>query len=225
MLNFGLGHLLRDIESETRSTRSLTGKDALDDKVMEAMARVPREEFVPPHMQSMAFRNGPLSIGHGQTISQPFVVALMTDLLQLPEAAVVLEVGTGSGYQSAVLAGLARTVFSMEVIPELAEQARERLKRLGYRNIQVRVADGYDGWAEHAPFDGIMVTAAAPQIPQPLMDQLKPGARLVIPVGLPSMSQQLMVVEKDAAGETSTRDILGVAFVPLTRGTGGSHTR
>jgi protein-L-isoaspartate(D-aspartate) O-methyltransferase len=223
LFEFGTDSMLRDIESEVRYTRCLIGKDALDARIMQAISRVPRNEFVPAALQAEAFRDGPLPIGHGQTISQPYIVALMTDLLELDGEAVVLEVGTGSGYQAAVLAELVQQVFSMEIIADLALAAGQRLERLGYRNVRVRTADGYQGWPEQAPFDGILVTAAATHIPPPLVEQLKPGARLVIPVGLPYMSQQLMVVEKDTAGATSTRDILGVAFVPLTRGEGGER--
>lgn len=208
--------MLQDIEREVDLTRSLIGKDALNPRVMEAMKKVPRHEFVPPGAETYAYDNGPLPIGHGQTISQPYIVALMTDLLNPAADDVVLEVGTGSGYQAAILSLLVRQVYSLEIVEPLAAQARERLHRLGYTNVEVRNADGYHGWAEHAPFDGIVVTAAAPYIPDPLIEQLKPGGRLVIPVGLPYYHQELMLVEKTADNEIRTQDVLGVAFVPLT---------
>ena len=183
---------------------------------MRAMRQVPRHEFVPPDMLELAYRNGPLAIGCGQTISQPYIVALMTDLLNIGEDSVVLEVGTGSGYQSAVLAQIAKQVYSLEIIAELADQAVRRLRRLGYANVHVRTGDGYYGWSEYAPFDGIIVTAAAVEVPTPLIEQLKPGARLVIPVGAPYMAQELCIVTKDPTGGISQRDVLGVAFVPMT---------
>jgi protein-L-isoaspartate(D-aspartate) O-methyltransferase len=208
--------MLQDIEREVDLTRSLIGKDALNPRVMEAMKKVPRHEFVPAGAERYAYDNGPLPIGHGQTISQPYIVALMTDLLNPAADHVVLEVGTGSGYQAAILSLLVRQVYSLEIVEPLAVVARERLQRLGYTNVEVRNADGYHGWAEHAPFDGIVVTAAAPFIPDPLIEQLKPGGRLVIPVGLPYSHQELMLVEKTTDNEIRTRDVLGVVFVPLT---------
>jgi len=209
--------MLRDIEDEVALTRREIGKEALDERVMAAMARVPRERFVPESHRVLAFRNGPLPIGHGQTISQPYIVALMSDLVEPRPDSTILEVGCGSGYQAAVLAELVRHVYSVEIVEALAREAGERLRRLGYENVTVRHADGYDGWQEHAPFDGIVVTAAAPHIPQPLIEQLKPGARLVIPVGLPGSVQMLKVIEKHADGSYSSRDVLMVSFVPLTR--------
>jgi protein-L-isoaspartate(D-aspartate) O-methyltransferase len=211
----GIKRMLADIEAETRLTRGMIGKDRLDERVMDAMARVPRDAFVPDGLRSAAFDNGPLPIGHGQTISQPYIVALMTDLLGLAEEAVVLEVGTGSGYQAAVLSLLCRKVYSMDLIPSLVTDAGALLDRLGYDNVILQSGNGYDGWPEHAPYDGIIVTAAATHIPQALVDQLKPGARLVVPVGLPYMPQELLVVAKDADGESHVRDVLAVAFVPL----------
>jgi protein-L-isoaspartate(D-aspartate) O-methyltransferase len=207
--------LLADIEGEVAYTRSLIGKSKLDPRVMAAIASVSREEFVSPDLKSFAYDNGPLPIGYGQTISQPYIVALMTDLLQLEPDHVVLEVGTGCGYQAAVLSQLVKQVFTIERIPELADASAARLKSLGYRNIQYRTGNGYDGWPEHAPYDAIIVTAAAAHIPQALVDQLKSGGRLVIPLGLPYMPQELMLVEKDEQGKIHTGDILGVAFVPL----------
>jgi protein-L-isoaspartate(D-aspartate) O-methyltransferase len=208
--------MMQDIERETEYTAGLIGKRALDPRVMEAMKQVPRHEFVPAEAQAYAYANGPVPIGHGQTISQPYIVALMTDLLNPEPDHVVLEVGTGSGYQAAILSLLVKQVYSTEIVEPLAMAARERLQHLGYGNVEIRAADGYHGWVEHAPFDGIVVTAAAPAIPGPLVEQLKPGGRLVIPVGLPYFHQELMVVEKSEDNEIHTRDILGVAFVPLT---------
>lgn len=209
--------MLRDIEREVEYTRDLIGRDAFAPRVMGAFKQVPRHEFVPEDMRDLAYDNGPLPIGEGQTISQPYIVALMTDLLALKPDDVVLEVGTGSGYQAAILSRLARQVYSIEIIEALATAARVRLQRLGYANVEVRAADGYHGWTEHAPFDAIMVTAAAPSIPAPLIDQLRPGGRLVIPVGLPYQQQELILLEKIDDKRIHTRDILGVAFVPLTR--------
>jgi protein-L-isoaspartate(D-aspartate) O-methyltransferase len=207
--------MLAEIEQEVEYTSRLIGKRRLAPAVMQAMGRVLREAFVPPDLQAYAYDNGPLPIGHGQTISQPYIVALMTDLLQLEPDHSVLEVGTGSGYQTAVLAELARKVFTMELIPELGEASMSRLQRLNYTNIEYRTGNGYLGWPEYAPYDAIIVTAAAPYIPQSLIDQLKPGGRLVLPVGQPYMHQELVVVTRDEQGETRTRDILGVSFVPL----------
>ncbi len=214
--------MVRDIEREVELTRSLIGKDALDERVMRAMAEVPRHEFIPEHARSMAYVDGPVSIGHGQTISQPYMVALMTDLLDPQPEDLILEIGTGSGYQAAVLSHLVKKVYSIENVAPLAEESRERLQRLGYANVEVRSGDGYWGWPEHAPYDGIIVTAAAPHVPQPLVDQLKPGARLVIPVGGGFYAQELVYIEKGEGGETMQHSVLGVAFVPLT---GPDHTR
>lgn len=215
--------MLRVIERECAQTARLTGRTALDERVMVAMGEVPRDEFVPDELKSAAFADNALPIGEGQTISQPFIVALMTDFLEPEEEDIILEVGTGSGYQAAILSTLAKKVYSIEVLPELAQKAAERLRRLGYRNVETRTGNGYLGLPEHAPFDGIIVTAAASHVPPPLIDQLKPGGRLVIPVGMPYMPQELMLVEKDKGGETHTRSILGVAFVPLTGGRGNGR--
>ena len=209
--------MMQEIQREVEYTRSLIGKSALDERVMQVMARIPRHEFVPGDSQRYAYDNSPLPIGCQQTISQPYIVALMTDLLKVEPQHRLLEVGTGSGYQAAILSQLAEQVYSVEIIPELGEQAKNRLKRLGYDNVEVKVADGYHGWLEHAPFDGIIVTAAATHIPQPLIDQLKPGGRLVIPVGSHWGPQVLILVTKTPEGELETRNVLGVAFVPLTR--------
>ncbi len=208
--------MLRDIGWETSETHAWIGKSGLDPRVLEAMRQVPRHAFVPQGLEACAYDNGPLSIGSGQTISQPFIVALMSDLLAARPHHVVLEVGCGSGYQSAVLSRLVKWVYSVEIVPELAQAAQERLSRLGYGNVTVRQGDGYQGWAEHAPFDGIIVTAAAPEIPPPLVEQLKPGGRMVIPVGLPYRRQDLLLLEKDRDGVVTTRNILPVTFVPLT---------
>ncbi len=207
--------MLHDIEAEVRYTRELTGREAFAVRVMQAMGEVPREKFVPPGMQGAAFENGPLPIGHGQTISQPYIVALMTDLLEPEADHSVLEIGTGCGYQTAILSRLCATVYTVEVVRELGEAAAERLQSLGYRNIEFLIGNGYAGWPEHAPYDGIIVTAAASHIPPALVEQLRPGGRLVIPVGEPYGYQNLMLVEKDERDELRTRTILGVAFVPL----------
>jgi protein-L-isoaspartate(D-aspartate) O-methyltransferase len=207
--------MLDDIEAEVRYTRRMIGKDALDARVMRAMAEVPRNEFVPKSYLAAAFDNGPLPIGHGQTISQPYIVALMTDLLELEEDDSVLEIGTGSGYQTAILAQLCKQVYTVEYIPALADMAKARFDRLGYSNIESMTGNGYDGWPEHAPYDGIIVTAAASHIPKPLLEQLKPDGRLVIPIGHPHLYQELTLVTKDDDGEVNIKDVLGVAFVPL----------
>ncbi|HEX8644481.1 MAG TPA: protein-L-isoaspartate(D-aspartate) O-methyltransferase [Allosphingosinicella sp.] len=186
--------------------------------VKNAIRRVPRHLFVPEAAQQEAYRDRPLPIGHGATISAPTIVALMTELLDVAPGHRVLEVGTGSGYQAAVLSGLAREVFSIEIVEPLAASAAERLAALGYANVTVRAGDGYAGWPEHAPFDRIIVTAAAPQVPQPLTDQLRPGGRMVIPVGASSEDHQLVLVVKDRRGRVSRRAILPVRFVPLVRG-------
>jgi protein-L-isoaspartate(D-aspartate) O-methyltransferase len=187
-----------------------------DDRVMMALGEIPRHEFVPDREKAEAYGNYPLPIGYGQTISQPYIVALMTDIVQPDPNDVVLEVGTGSGYQAAVLAKLVKRVYSMEIIEPLAEQARKRLDRLGYRNVETRLGDGYFGWEEHAPYDSIVVTAAASHVPPPLIQQLKPGGRLVIPVGGRFAIQYLLLIEKSEDGELETRQITAVRFVPLT---------
>ena len=211
--------MLSEIAAEMALTRDAVGKDTLDARVLRAMATVPRHEFVPEESRAAAYCNGPLPIGCGQTISQPYIVALMTDLLDPQPDDTVLEIGTGSGYQAAILAQLVKQVYSVEIVAALAQKSAQRLQRLGYVNVAVRHADGYLGWPEHGPFDGIIVTAAAPHIPPPLLEQLKPGARLVIPVGMPHSYQELTVVEKDLHNNINTRNVLGVAFVPLT----GAH--
>jgi protein-L-isoaspartate(D-aspartate) O-methyltransferase len=187
------------------------GKPALDDRILRAMAKVPREEFVPVEVKPYAYLNRPLPIGFDKTISQPLIVAVMTDLLELQPDDVVLEVGTGLGYQTAVLAELAGKVYSVEIIEELAQGAVQRLKEQGYANIAVREGNGYFGWPEHAPFDKVIVTAAADLIPPSLINQLKPGGKMVVPVGLPD-AQQLLVADKDLNGRVGTKQIMQVLF-------------
>jgi len=184
--------LLDEIESEYKFTRGMTGKSSLDPKVKTALLTIPRDKFVPESYIDSAFYNAPLPIGHGQTISQPYIVAIMTDLLELESDDVVLEIGTGSGYQAAILSQLCRQVYTIEYVPALADMAKSHFEKLGYNNIECKVDNGYDGWPEHAPYDAIIVTAAAKEIPEPLIEQLKPGGRMVIPVGGPFMHQELV---------------------------------
>jgi protein-L-isoaspartate(D-aspartate) O-methyltransferase len=209
--------LVREIEADVRSTRSYLGKDTLDARVIAALIKVPRHRFVPDEFDDMAYLNRPLPIGYNQTISQPYIVAIMTDLLGVFEGCKVLEVGTGSGYQAAVLAELCDEVYSIEIVEPLGLATKALLENLGYTNVHVKIGDGYAGWPAHAPFDGIIVTAAAKEVPQPLIDQLKPGGRMIIPVKRSFMAQELMLIEKDARGEISREDVLPVRFVPLTR--------
>jgi protein-L-isoaspartate(D-aspartate) O-methyltransferase len=190
----------------------------ISERVLAVMAEVPRHRFVPEGETWSAYYNHPLSIGHGQTISQPYIVALMTDLLQLDKQYRVLEIGTGSGYQTAILAELAGEVYSIEIVEPLARQAAGLLRELGYANAEVKAGDGHAGWPEHAPFDAIIVTAAPDQVPQALIDQLKPGGRMVIPVGEGWFAQELMLITKDSDGASHRKDILPVRFVPLTGG-------
>ena len=199
------------IRANTDQIAAQIGKAALDKRVLSAMAKVPRHEFVPVEVQPYAYQNTPLPIGFDKTISQPLMVAVMTDLLQLKPDDVVLEIGTGLGYQAAVLAELAGKVYSVEIIDELAQRAVQRLKRQGYTNIEVRVGNGYSGWPEHAPFEKLIVTAAPDLIPPPLINQLKAGGRMVIPVGLPN-AQQLVLGEKDLNGRVKTKEIMPVMF-------------
>ena len=209
--------LIAEIEEEFRDTAGWTGRAAAAPRVLDAFRRVHREEFVPEGERAYAHFNAPLPIGHHQTISQPFIVAVMTELLDLRPDDRVLEIGTGSGYQTAVLAELAAHVFSVETIPELSARAAETLRHLGYTNVELKVGDGGEGWPERAPYDRIIVTAAAAELPPALVEQLRPGGRMVIPVGLPHEHQDLRVVEKSAAGEITDRTVLPVAFVPLIR--------
>ena len=208
--------MLDAIEESVQRTANYTGKSKISDAVMAQMGTVPRHEFVERSLQGRAYLNTPLRIGHGQTISQPLIVALMTEFLDPAPGDVMLEVGTGSGYQAAILSGLVDTLYSIEIIPELAASAESVLQRLGYDNVFVKAGDGYLGWPEHAPFDGIIVTAAAQEIPPPLIEQLKPGGKLVIPVEISLGNQELLVVEKSADGTISSRSVLPVRFVPLT---------
>ena len=203
------------IRANTNHFAAQIGKSTLGNRVLQAMAKVPRHEFVPVEVQQYAYLNTPVPIGFDKTISQPLMVAVMTDLLELKPDDVVLEIGTGLGYQAAVLAGLAGRVYSVEIIDELAQRAMQRLNRQGYTNVEVRVANGYSGWPEHAPFDKVIVTAAPDLIPPPLINQLKAGGRMVIPVGLPD-AQQLVVAEKDLNGRVTTKEIMLVLFSVLS---------
>lgn len=213
--DLGLEYLLDEIRQEVRDTRDLTGRQVLDARVMAALRKVPRHAFVPRALQDSAYRNEPLPIGHGQTISQPYIVALMTDLIQPQADQVVLEVGTGSGYQTAILAELVRQVYSLEIVDALADAARERLQGLGYANVEVRAGNAHFGWPAYAPYDAIIVTAAAGSIPQPLIEQLRPGGRLIIPLGERYFGQDLVLLEKDEKGRVAQKSVLPVAFVPL----------
>ena len=208
--------MLVAIADTTTRTASSTGVAAIAPEVMDALDRVPRHEFVPPEIADLAYENRPLPIGHGQTISQPYIVALMTHLLGLGPHHRVLEIGTGSGYQAAVLAELVERVHTIEIVPPLARQAAERLPRLGYDHVEVGLGDGYYGWPDAAPFPAIIVTAAASHVPPPLVGQLAPGGVLVIPVGEPFSVQMLLLVRKREDGEVSVRQVLPVRFVPLT---------
>jgi protein-L-isoaspartate(D-aspartate) O-methyltransferase len=213
--------MLAEIAAMARATGTTTGRPVLSEAVMRAMEKVPRHRFVPSSQEASAYENRPLPIGHGQTISQPFVVALMTDLLDPKPGDTVLEIGTGSGYQAAVLAELVAKVFTIEIVAPLGRRAMQILDQLGYRNIEVRIGDGYHGWPEAGPFDSIIVTAAPADIPQPLIDQLKPGGRMVVPVGRSFDGQHLLLLLKQRDGTSVTRRTLPVRFVPLTRDRGG----
>lgn len=206
------------IDRDVRDTRLYLDKIALESRVMAAIATVPRHEFVPPESRHLAYLNRPLAIGFGQTISQPYIVAVMTDLLRTNPNDIVLEIGTGSGYQAAILAELVSRVYTIEIIEPLGQRAKKTLQQLGYRNVETKIGDGYYGWEEYAPFDAIVVTAVASHIPAPLIRQLKRGGRMILPVGTRFLTQQLVIVEKDAQGAISTRQILPVRFVPLTGG-------
>jgi protein-L-isoaspartate(D-aspartate) O-methyltransferase len=209
--------MVEDISAASRNIRELAGKP-ISKRVLDVMGKVPRHRFISEEQGYVAYGNYPLPIGHGQTISQPFIVALMTDLLAPGEHDRVLEIGTGSGYQTAVLAELAGQVYSVEVVEPLAERAAQLLKALGYANVETRAGNGRLGWPEHAPFDHILVTAAAPHVPQPLLDQLKPGGRMAIPIGEWGEIQNLLLIEKQADGELREHNILPVRFVPFVRG-------
>jgi len=209
--------MVAEIAAMARETGGETGRPAFSEAVMAAMGKVPRHRFVPLLQEALAYENRPLPIGEGQTISQPYIVALMTDLLDPKPAHTVLEVGTGSGYQAAVLAGLVAKVYTIEIVEPLGRRAKRTLDDLGYLNVEARVGDGYAGWPEAAPFDSIVVTAAPAAVPQSLIDQLKPGGRMVIPVGASLDVQQLLLVEKRPDGSVTTKRALPVRFVPFTR--------
>jgi protein-L-isoaspartate(D-aspartate) O-methyltransferase len=210
--------LMQEVDALFEETRAETGTGALSPRVSEAMGRVPRHRYVPEDQVRHAYRNRPLPIGYGQTISQPYIVALMTDLMQVQDGDTVFELGTGSGYQAAVLGELAKAVYTIEIVEPLAARAAQTLRAEGYSNVEVKAGDGYYGWEEHAPYDAIIVTAAASHVPPPLIKQLAPGGRMVIPLGTSFMTQHLMLVEKDADGRVHTREVLPVMFVPLTGG-------
>jgi protein-L-isoaspartate(D-aspartate) O-methyltransferase len=214
--------LVGQIEKHVQATRHYIDKQNLDVKVMAAMAAVPRHLFVPPDLQEFAYENRPLAIGYGQTISQPYIVALMTDLLAVTPTDKVLEVGTGSLYQAAVLAWLGAEVYTLEIIEPLAKEAEERRRRLDIGKVYTKTGDGYYGWPEHAPFDAIIVTAAASHVPPPLIGQLKAGGRMIIPVGSGFNTQQLLLITKESDDRLTTRQILPVVFVPLTGGSNPS---
>ena len=206
--------MVAEISAHAVQLRETIGKSAFDGRVMAAMEKVPRHEFVPIEFQAYAYANIPIPIGFGKTISQPFIVALMTDLLDIGPDDAVLEIGTGLGYQAAILAQLARKVYSIEIIEELGRQAKQRLRRQGCTNVELKIANGYNGWSEHAPFDKVIVTAAPDLIPPPLIQQLKTGGKLVIPAGLPD-EQTLILVEKPRNGGITTKEILPVRFSQL----------
>jgi protein-L-isoaspartate(D-aspartate) O-methyltransferase len=210
--------MVEEIAADARRVTKYVEKGTFDEAVIQAMQSTPRHLFVPPQARPYAYENRPLPIGYGQTISQPYIVALMTDLLQPEADHRVLEIGTGSGYQAAVLAHLVDEVYSIEIIAELGSSSTRLLQELGYDNVTTRIADGYDGWPEHAPFDGIIVTAAISHIPPPLVRQLKKGGTMVIPVGTGFQTQQLTLVKKDMAGQITTQQIIPVIFVPFTGG-------
>jgi protein-L-isoaspartate(D-aspartate) O-methyltransferase len=213
--------LVAEVDAMYAETQRETGLARMSPEVRKALGKVERHRFVPRGQADLAYRNQPLPIGGGQTISQPYIVALSTDLLQPRPEHVVLEVGTGSGYQAAMLAEIVRQVHSIELLEELGRPAAARLAELGYRNVEVRIGDGYAGWPEKAPFDAIVVTAAAPRIPPALVTQLKPGGRMVIPVGGDGWMQYLKVVTKRADGGYDERDVIPVRFVPLVPKSGG----
>ncbi len=210
-----LNELLKQIKEECRLTKGYTGIGTFSPAVLNAISNVPRDRFVPHHLRHLSYENTPLPIGEGQTISQPFIVALMTELLQPSPSDTVLEIGAGSGYQAAVLSQLVNRLYTVEIVPELAKNAAKLLNTLGIKNVEVRQGDGSMGWPEHAPYDSIIVTAAAAEIPPVLTEQLKPGGRMVIPVGYPGQTQQLLLVEKDQSGNLTGRTVLPVAFVPF----------
>ena len=207
--------MVEQIARHTQLAAREIGKAVLSDSVMQVMQSVPRHEFVPVELRAFAYSDCPLPIGYEKTISQPFIVALMTNFADIGPGDKVLEVGTGCGYQAAVLAELAQAVYTIEIMTPLGHEAAERLTRLGYANVTTKVGDGYQGWPEYAPFDAIVVTAAPREVPQPLIDQLKPGGKLVVPVGGQIAGQSLLVLEKAGDGTVRRREVLGVRFVPL----------
>jgi protein-L-isoaspartate(D-aspartate) O-methyltransferase len=207
----------RRAERDRMVSRQIASRGVSDEEVLSALRRVPRHEFVPDNARQRAYADTPLAIGHGQTISQPFIVGFMTEMLELEPSDRVLEIGTGSAYQAAILAELVDAVVTIEIVEPLARSAARRLERLGYGNITVLHGDGYYGFEDAAPFDAIIVTAAASHVPPPLLKQLRPGGRIAIPVGR-GWTQNLLLVEKDRQGETSTRNLMAVRFVPLTGG-------
>ena len=212
--------MVEEIAAHVRLTAEQIGRDSLDERVMAVMGRVPRHEFVPVELRGFAYVNSPLPIGYGKTISQPYINAIMTDLLETPNDAIVLEVGTGFGYQAAILAELASKVYSVEIIDELSTEAKKRLDGLGYENIELRVGDGANGWPQHGPFDRILVAAAPELVPPALINQLKAGGRMVIPAGIEE-AQQLMIVDKNEEGRVTIREVLPVRFAPLMTDDGG----
>jgi protein-L-isoaspartate(D-aspartate) O-methyltransferase len=209
--------MIAEIVADAVFLTAQLGKSSFAPRVIDAMGRIPRHEFVPLELRAYAYLNSPLPVGYGKTVSQPFIVALMTDLLDPHPGDVILEVGAGVGYQAAILSELVNQVYSIELIEELALDTRHRLQHLGYRNIEIGVGNGYYGWAEHAPFDKIVVTAAPDLIPPPLLAQLKPGGKMVIPTGIPD-KQQLVLVEKSGNGKLTTREVLPVRFSELDEG-------
>ena len=215
--------MVAEITADTIFACASIGKAALGERVIATLGKVPRHEFVPVELQPFAYANVPLPIGFGKTISQPFIVGLMTDLLAIDAGDTVLEIGTGLGYQAAVLAELAQKVYSVEILDELAEQAKQRLRRQKYTNIEFKIGNGYYGWPDHAPYDKIIVTAAPDLIPPPLFEQLKPGGKMVIPAGL-AEAQRLLLVEKDVTGALTTAEILPVRFTQL-EGTESTYSR
>jgi protein-L-isoaspartate(D-aspartate) O-methyltransferase len=210
--------MVAEIDQMYAETRAETGLAAMAPRVRAAIGKVERHRLVPQEQANLAYRNHPLPIGHSQTISQPYIVALSTDLLAPEPGHVVLEVGTGSGYQAAVLAEIVRQVYTIEIVEPLGRTAESRLAALGYKNVEVRIGDGYKGWPEKGPFDGIVVTAAAPRVPQALVDQLKPGGRMVIPIGERWEVQQLLLIERKPDGTLQQKNVLPVRFVPLVPG-------
>ncbi len=224
MTGSNVADMIAAIERDTYDSREVTGVTTISQPVLDAIARVPRDQFVPGERTALAWDNRPLGIGCGQTISQPFIVALMTELLDVSPGARILDIGTGSGYQAAVLAELGATVYSIEIVPALADAAAARLRRLNYPQVHVRTGDGWGGWPEAAPFHGITIAAVAPEIPPPLIEQTAPGGRIVVPLASVS-GQWLTVLTRSSNGDHSTRRVLPVRFVPFTRATRGAEDR